>query len=151
MVVRGRYTRRDRQPAQLSTAIDAKLMARTGMDEVNLRRIRRELMDRYGAFPYKSKCLLLEGGTYPRFNFLNLILKETLTEGPWRSWLGYLEHTEQDLAEMGRGEYPISPYLIRLYSALFGIKIDFLLVGHPPTVEPEGVSIDIWPLTGTSR
>lgn len=126
-------------------------MEKTGFDEVTLRRVRKALMTRYNELPYRAKSKLLEGGTYPRFNFLNLVLKEGLTLEHWERWLRYLEHSDQDLNEMGRGEYPISPYMIRIYSALFGIKVDFLLVGHPPTVEPRGVPIDLWPLAGTSR
>lgn len=133
------------------TAVDAKLMEKTGLDEVTLRRVRKALMVRYGALPYRERSKLLEGATYPRFHFLNGVLKETLAPELWQCWLRYLEHSEEDIAEMGRGDYPISPYLIRVYSALFGIKVDFLLVGHPPTAEPRGVPIDLWPLTGTSR
>ncbi len=140
-----------RKPAHHRTAVDAKLMERTGFDEVTLWRIRKSLMKRYAELPYQAKVKLLEGGTYPRFNFLNLVLGEGLPLEQWQRWLNYLEHTDQDLGEMGRGEYPISPYIIRIYSALYGIKVDFLLVGHPPTVEPRGVPIDLWPLTGTTR
>lgn len=140
-----------RKPAHHRTAVDAKLMEKTGFDEVTLRRIRKALMTRYAELPYKARVGLLEGGTYPRFNFLNLLLREYLSLEHWERWLRYLEHSDQDLGEMGRGEYPISPYMIRIYSALFGIKVDFLLVGQAPTAEPRGVSIDLWPLTGTSR
>ena len=47
------------------------------------------------------------------------------------------------------GVYPISPYVIRLYSALFGIKPDFLLLGMGPEVERNGTSIEIWPMAGS--
>lgn len=140
-----------RKVTHCGTAVDTKLMERTGLDELTLRRVRKALMTRFARLSWGARSRLLEGGTYPRFNFLNLVLTETLAGDVWQVWLKYLEHSEEDLNEMGRGEYPISPYMIRIYSALFGIKVDFLLVGMPPTAEPRGVPIDLWPLTGTSR
>lgn len=144
----GRHRRKIRHHR---TAVDAKLMEKTGFDELTLRRVRKALMDQFSHLPWNDRARLLDGGTYPRFNFLNLVLSGTLLAERWKQWLRYLEHTDRDLLEMGRGEYPISPYLIRIYSALFGIKVDFLLIGQPPTADPRGVPIDLWPLTGTSR
>lgn len=140
-----------RKAAHHRTAIDAKLMEKTGLDEVTLRRVRKALMLHFYRLPWGSRSRLLEGGTYPRFSLLNRILQDALPTHLWHLWLKYLEHSEEDIAQMGSGEYPISPYLIRIYSALFGIKIDFLLIGQPPTAEPRGVPIDLWPMTGTVR
>ncbi|MFO7171501.1 MAG: hypothetical protein DIU70_000820 [Bacillota bacterium] len=143
--------RRGRQYVSLRTAMDDRVRERTGLDEVSLRRLRRALMARFRAVPYPVRRRLLEDGPCSRLHFLNTVLKASLPEAQWRAWLRSIEHSEQDLTEMARGEYPISPHLIRLYSALFGIKVDFLLLGHPPTVEPRGVPIDLWPATGTTR
>lgn len=126
-------------------------MEKTGLDEVSLRRVRKALMVRFFRLPWANRNGLLEGGTYPRFHFLNALLRDTFQEQQWQDWLQYLEHSEADISEMGNGEYPISPYLIRIYSALFGIKVDFLLIGQQPTAEPRGVPIDLWPMTGTVR
>lgn len=107
-----------------TTLIDQTLLERVGWDELALRRIRRHLMHRFRKLPHTARVRLLEGGIHSRFAFLNLILQESLTPESWQRWVAYLEHSEQDLAEMGRGEYPISPYMIRIYSAAFGIKVD---------------------------
>lgn len=142
---------RRRKPAQYRTAIDGELVRRTGLDELSLRRLRRQLDVRYGALSYRERLLLVERGAPERLRFLNEILRECLSAEQWGGWLRYIEHTEKDVAEMERGEYPVSPYLVRLYSALFGIRVDFLLVGHEPAPDPRGVSIDIWPPAGAGE
>ena len=130
------------------TAVDAKLMERTGLDEFTLRRVRRDFMRRVTKLTYADKRALTEGGTCPRFRLMITVLKESWDESSQTAWLRYLEHSEQDIEEMCRGEYPISPYLIRVFSALFGIKVDFLLLGSTPSVDKVGANIDVWPLTG---
>jgi hypothetical protein len=130
------------------TAVDAKLMERTGLDEFTLRRVRKDFMRRVTRLTYADKRALTEGGTCPRFRLMITVLKESWDESCQAAWLRYLEHSEQDIEEMCRGEYPISPYLIRVFSALFGIKVDFLLLGSTPCVDKVGANIDVWPLTG---
>lgn len=130
------------------TAVDAKLMERTGLDEFTLRRVRKEFMGRCGKMTYADKRALAEGGTVPRFRIMIAVLRESWDSERWNAWLKYLEHSDQDIDEMCRGEYPISPYLIRVFSALFGIKIDFLLLGTTPAVDKVGANIDVWPLSG---
>lgn len=128
--------------------MDTKLMERTGLDEFTLRRLRKEFMVRCNRLPYAEKRALAEGGTCPRFAFMNAVLRDLWTAERWTAWLRYLEHSQQDVDEMCRGDYPISPYMIRVYSALFGIKVDFLLLGTTPCVDKVGANIDVWPMTG---
>lgn len=128
------------------TAVDAKLMERTGIDELSLRRVRKEFLNRIQRLTYLEKRSLAESGTYPRFRLMINALTDLWSEECWAGWLRYLEHTQQDIDEMCRGEYPISPYIIRVFSALFGIKVDFLLLGTSPAVDRIGASIDIWPM-----
>jgi hypothetical protein len=127
------------------TAVDTKLMERTSLDEFTLRRTRKEFMRRCDKLTYADKRALAEGGTCPRFRFMLNVLCEGWDAERWNAWLQYLEHSEQDVEEMCRGEYPISPYLIRVFSALFGIKVDFLLLGTTPSVDKAGANIDVWP------
>lgn len=131
------------------TAVDAKLMERAGIDEFTLRRVRREFMNRCSKMTYTDKRALAEGGTCPRFRVMISVLKDCFDQELWTAWLRYLEHSDQDIDEMCRGEYPISPYLIRVFSALFGIKVDYLLLGSSPSVDRIGANIDVWPLTGS--
>lgn len=137
-----------RNPHPTRTAVDAKLMERTALDEFTLRRVRKEFMRRADKLTYADKRALAEGGTCPRFRLMITVLRESWDETCWNAWLRYLEHSDQDIDEMCRGEYPISPYLIRVFSALFGIKVDFLLLGSAPSVDKVGANIDVWPLTG---
>ncbi len=123
-------------------------MERTGLDEFTLRRLRKEFMLRMGRTAYPERRALAEGGTIPRFAFMVRVMRELWSGEHWQAWLRYLEHSEQDVEEMCRGEYPISPWLIRVFSALFGIKVDFLLIGTPPCVDRIGANIDVWPMTG---
>lgn len=131
------------------TAIDEKLIEKTGLDECTLRRIRKQFMLQYLQLSFAEKRLMGEGGTTLRFGFMNTLLQNTLQPEAHKAWLTYLEHSELDIADMVRGEYPISPYMIRVYSALFGLKVEFLLLGSTPTADRTGANIDVWPLTGT--
>lgn len=131
------------------TAVDAKLLERTGLDEFTLRRVRKEFMSRCERLTYADKKALAEGGSVPRFRLMIGVLKDMWDSDRWNAWLKYLEHDDRDIDEMCRGEYPISPYLIRVFSALFGIKVDFLLLGSTPSVDRVGANIDVWPLTGS--
>jgi hypothetical protein len=131
------------------TAVDEKLMERTGIHPWALRRLRHEFTRAWERLSYAQRKGMAEGGTCPRFTWMNGLLRGLWAPEHWASWLSYLEYSEQDLAEMSRGEYPISPYLIRLYSALFGIKVDFLLLGYPPACDRDGANIDVVPLTGS--
>jgi len=131
------------------TAVDVKLMERTGLDEFSLRRLRKEFVNRFGRMAYTEKRSLADGGTCPRFTLMIDVLRSLWSNARWEAWLQYLEHSQRDIDEMCRGEYPISPYLIRVFSALFGIKVDFLLLGTTPSVDKTGANIDAWPMTGT--
>lgn len=128
------------------TAVDKHLCHRTGLDELTLRRLRRALMRTWHDTNHNGRTHLSECGTFPRFRLLVNVMRLTLTTDQWLDWLAYLEHTQDDVNEMCRGEYPISPWLIRLYSAVFGIKVDFLLLGDAPTAEPRGVPIEVMPI-----
>jgi hypothetical protein len=129
-------------------AVDAKLMERTGVDEFSLRRLRREFLWRCHRLRYAEAVALNEGGTCPRFAMMVQVLRDLWSTERYNAWLRYIEHGQRDIAEMCRGEYPISPYLIRLFSALFGIKVDFLLLGSQPSIDRVGVSIELGPMTG---
>jgi hypothetical protein len=140
--------RSGRIPHATRTAVDAKLIERTGLDEFSLRRLRKEFISRCSRLTYAEKRALTEGGTVPRFRMMTGTMADMWSGEKHEIWLRYLEHTQQDLAEMCAGEYPISPYLVRVFSALFGIKVDFLLLGTTPCVDRMGANIDVWPLTG---
>lgn len=131
------------------TAVDAKLMERSGLDELSLRRARRAFMDRWNRTPYAEKKSQAEGSICVRYRFVTDLLKEVWAAETWRLWLRYLEHSERDIEEMRQGEYPISPYIVRLFSALLGIKVDFLLMGAWPISDHVGANIDAYPATGT--
>lgn len=130
------------------TAVDSKLMERTGIDEFSLRRLRKEFMLTFNRLTYAEKRALAEGGTCPRFTVMVSVMRGLWNLERWNAWLTYMEHPQRDVDEMCRGEYPISPYLIRVFSALFGIKVDYLLLGSTPVVDKVGANIEIWPLTG---
>ena len=129
------------------TAVDSKLLERTGLDEFTLRRVRKAFMRAHRKLSFKDKRTLIEGGTSPRFACMHATLNTCFSGEAWAKWLTYLEHTSGELEDMCRGEYPISPYLVRVYSALFGIKVDFLLVGATPQTDRVGASIDVIPLS----
>lgn len=123
-------------------------MERSGLDEINLRRARRAFMDRWRTMNLTVKITLRDGSICERYRFVTDLLVEAWSPEVWQCWLRYLEHSEQDIAEMRQGEYPISPYIVRLFSALLGIKVDFLLLGAWPTSDQVGASIDIYPAAG---
>jgi hypothetical protein len=123
-------------------------MEKTGLDEFSLRRLRKEFITTCSKLSYAEKRALAEGGTIPRFRLMITTMGNLWSEERWEAWLRYLEHSQQDVDEMCAGEYPISPYLIRVFSALFGIKVDFLLLGSTPCADRMGANIDVWPLTG---
>lgn len=131
------------------TAIDAKLMEKTGLDEFTIRRVRKLFMLRFARLSFGERRLLSESGICVRFAAMNALLRQDLPRDAWAAWLAYLEHPERDITDMALGEYPISPYLVRVYSALFGIKVDFLLLGSTPMADKVGANIDVWPLTIT--
>lgn len=124
-------------------------MERSGLDEISLRRVRRAFMSHWNASSYGAKKALSEGSICVRYRFVTDLLTEVWPAETWRLWLRYLEHTERDIEEMRQGEYPISPYIVRLFSALFGIKVDFLLLGAWPISDHVGPNIDAFPATGT--
>lgn len=137
------------RPLQLTrTAVDAKLMERSGLDEVNLRRVRRVFRQRWNETAQSEKRALAEGPVRDRYRFITDLLQETWTPACWALWLRYVEHSQEDIEEMRQGEYPISPYLIRLFSALLAIKVDFLLAGFWPVSDEVGPNIDAYPATG---
>jgi len=127
------------------TAVDDKLMARSGLDEVSLRRARRAFRERWRRTPADEKRRLAEGPLAERFRFVIETLGAAWAPEIWQLWLRYLEHPESDLAEMVAGEYPISPYIIRLKSALLGVKVDFLSAGAWPVGDYLGPNIDAYP------
>lgn len=137
------------RPVHYRTAIDAKLMEKTGLDEFTLRRVRKIFMLRYARLSYGERRWLAENGICVRFAMLNGLLRWAFQQEAWAAWLAYLEHSDQDIDDMALGEYPISPYLVRVYSALFGMKVDFLLLGSAPVADRIGANIDVWPLTVT--
>jgi len=130
------------------TAVDSKLMERTGIDEFTLRRLRKEFMLTFNRMTHADKRALAEGGTCSRFTVMISVMRGLWNLERWNTWLAYMEHPQRDVDEMCRGEYPISPYLIRVFSALFGIKVDYLLLGSTPAVDKVGASIEVWPLSG---
>jgi hypothetical protein len=123
-------------------------MERTGIDEFTLRRLRKEFMFTFNRMTYADKRALAEGGTCPRFTVMISVMRGLWNAERWSAWLKYMEHSQRDVDEMCRGEYPISPYLVRVFSALFGIKVDYLLLGSTPAVDKVGANIEVWPLTG---
>lgn len=131
------------------TAVDAKLMERSGLDEVSLRRVRRAFREQWNRAPFAEKKALAEGSICGRYRFVTDLLTTVWARETWRLWLRYLEHSERDIEEMRHGEYPISPYNVRLFSALLGIKVDFLLMGAWPMSDHVGANIDAYPATGT--
>jgi plasmid maintenance system antidote protein VapI len=66
------------------------------------------------------------------------------TTTQWQAFLAVIEYEQHDIDEMCRGEYPISPSVIRIFSALFGLKVEFLLLGQAPVVDRVGGSISQW-------
>lgn len=131
---------------RLRTGVDTKLIERSGLNEFAILRLRRELWRQTGRLTYAERLRLAEGGTVPRLRLLISIMHQVWDERTCALWLNYIDYSEQDIEEMCRGEYPISPYLIRVFSALFGIRVDFLLLGSEPSVDKVGANIDLWPL-----
>lgn len=131
------------------TAVDAKLMERSGLDEISLRRVRRAFNDQWNRAPYADKKAMAEGTICIRYRFVTNLLLSVWSPETWQLWLHYLEHSERDIEEMRQGEYPISPYIVRLFSALLGVKVDFLLLGTWPISDHEGANIDAYPAAGT--
>lgn len=134
--------------ALIRTAVDAKLMQRSGLDEVSLHRARRAFTQWWTKMSYREKRVLAEGPLSLRFRRAAELLERVWPPEVWQRWLQYLEHSQEDLEEMGRGEYPISPYIVRLFSALLGIKTDYLVLGAWPISHHAGTDIDILPAIG---
>ena len=124
------------------------LIEKTGLDTMTILRARRELARHIGNMKYLELRSLPEMGIGARFGILDAIMRNILTEqnrgqegkfgetpkAAYAEWVQkYLEFTPNDTDEMTKSEYPISPYVIRRYSALFGISPDFLLRGDKPT------------------
>lgn len=128
------------------TAIDGQLMQKSGFDELTLRRLRKALHLRFQEMPHHTRRAYVEGGAAPRFRLLVTIMRDVLSDQQWVGWLQYVEFSAQDIEEMCSGQYPISPYMIRVHSALFGIKTNFLLLGDSPATDEVGVNIDVWPM-----
>lgn len=133
------------------TAVDAKLMERSKLDEISLRRVRRAYRERWHRASLSEKRALIEGSIADRYRFVVDILRSVWQRETWELWLRYLEHTDKDIDEMMAGEYPISPYLVRLYSALLGVKVDFLTMGAWPSGDQMGPNIDAWPATNLTH
>ena len=133
------------------TAVDAKLMARSGLDELNLRRVRRAYRERWNRASFAEKRGLIDGGITDRYGFVVDVLKSVWQPETWDLWLRYLEHSDRDIDEMIAGEYPISPYIIRLFSALLGVKVDFLTLGAWPSGDLMGPNIDAYPAAGLTH
>lgn len=138
------------RPWLIRTAVDDRLCERLRLVPFDLIRLRREFYHEiYSKLSHKGRRTLAMGGMYPRFELMDLAMLSAWN-GPLRSyWLGLVDHPQRDIDEMIKGTYPISPYVIRLYSALFGIRPDFLLLGREPAVERNGTSIEVWPMAGS--
>lgn len=128
--------------------VDQELCDRLQLDKFSLARLRREFWRGYGHLTFTEKRALASGGTCPRFAHMVAILRRVWTPAQWQTWLRYFYHTDRDIDEMCRGEYPISPYIVRVMSALFGIKADFMCLGSAPVADSVGVNIEMWPKTG---
>lgn len=131
-------------PWTTRTAVDTKLQERYPIDSFTLIRLRRELHQGWRVLTSAERKALSEGGTVPRFAMLIKAMEKVLIPDQWARWLGYTEYHQRDIDEMCRGEYPISPWLIRVFSAPFGINVDYLLLGTGPEVERAGANIDLW-------
>jgi hypothetical protein len=127
------------------TRIDGKLMERSGLDEVNLRRARRAFQQRWLRTPPPERRRLAEAGTVARFRYVIDTLRAAWSPEVWSLWLRYLEHTDEEIDEMMAGEYPISPYMVRVSSALLGVTVDFLEAGCWPAQDYDGHDIDVCP------
>lgn len=127
------------------TRIDQKLMERSGLDEVNLRRARRAFQRRWLRTPAPERWRLAEAGTAQRFEYVVCTLRSAWSPEVWNLWLRYLEHTDAEIDEMVAGEYPISPYIVRVISALLGVSVDFLQTGAWPARDRLGHDIDVCP------
>jgi hypothetical protein len=127
---------------------DEKLCERVGLTPWDLIRLRKAMWTAWRKTSRTSWRILSEGGTAPRFGWLELLIVKVWSIDLWERWLRHLEHSERDLTEMAQGNYPISPYIIRNYSALFGIMVEFLLLGAPPVIDKIGANIELWPATG---
>ncbi len=127
------------------TLMDGKLMDRSGLDEVNLRRARRAFQERWMRTPPHERRRLAEAGTVDRFALVIDTLRSAWSLEVWRLWLRYLEHTDAEIDEMVAGEYPISPYMMRVNSALLGVTVDFLAAGCWPAEDVHGPDIDVCP------
>lgn len=129
--------------------VDDELCRRIGVERFRLAHTRRQLWNHWAQMTYADKRTLVEGGTAPRFSLLAHLTRTTWgVMGEWERLLDYMEHTDQDIREMERGEYPISPWVIRIFSALYGIKVEFLLLGSAPEADKVGANIEVWPLAG---
>lgn len=129
--------------------MDDKLCRKIGIERFRLAHTRRQLWNKWDSLTYADKRTFVEGGTAPRFSLLANLTRTTWgVMGEWERLLDYLEHTDQDIREMERGEYPIAPCVIRVFSALYGVKINFLVLGSAPEVDKVGANIDVWPLAG---
>ncbi|MGE5674602.1 MAG: hypothetical protein ACM3XM_12165 [Mycobacterium leprae] len=127
------------------TVVDAKLMERTGLDEFSLRRLRKVFGQRLSKMSHAEREALADGCVHLRFQFMVNLLKELWPPEGWQDWLRYLGYSDQDAEAMCRGDMMICEYDMRVYSALFGIKVDYLLLGSPPAVDRDA-SIDAVPV-----
>lgn len=139
-------------PWTITTAVDTQLCERYELHPFDLIRLRRDFHLRgYGGLSFGEKRAHAEGATCPRFALMVKSLRDVWTSEQWQQWLAHLEHSQRDIDEMCRGEYPITPYFIRVWSALFGIKVDWLLLGTVPAADRQGACIDAWTMTSVAR
>lgn len=136
--------RQRKHPWIVTTGVDTQLHDRYQLHQFDLARLRQEFHLRgYGGLPAKERRALAEGKKYQRIAVMVRVLRGLWSQERWAAWLRHTEHSQRDIDDMCRGEYPISPYLIRIFSALFGIKIDWLLLGTAPEADRVGADIDI--------
>lgn len=127
---------------------DIELCRRTGLHPWDLLTARRWLYKRYRPLAIREREFLADGGTFRRFAFLNQeVLGKAWRAPPWELWLRYLGLRIDELDLMCRGEYPIDPWTIRLYTALFGMQMEFLMLGDPPAPAREPININMMPET----
>lgn len=111
-----------RLPEQAAAALQ--LIERSDLDELTVRRLRRNLRGVWRALTPAHGRFLVEAAFTVRLQALDLVVRRTLTPEQRPIWLRFLGLTEEELEAMLRKGAPPTPEVVQIYSALFEMAKD---------------------------
>lgn len=135
-------------PWTRQTVVDDPLKEKTSLDSWTIARLRKAFRQEYDGLNLTQRAALAEGTDADRLSLMVAVMRDrVLNDEQWSSWLRYCGDEPGDVEEMCQGAFTISPFLVRMYSAVFGIKVQYLLLGDRPELNIDGRDVAVWPLT----